>query len=266
MPASAAIRTLTEAGDLRTWSLIVTIFGDMARTPGAELPGPVLSEITARIGVKPEAMRVALHRLRKDGWIASRRVGRVSHYRLTASGLAESERATARIFARRTPPPERWHVAVAGPLDPGARLALEGAMAEHMPIAAGVWLGQGPAPTTLPPGLFTIDGSALGLPDWLRDGLMPPELARCYAAFDARVARVATHLAGGDATLALLDRTAIRILLVHGWRRLVLRHAALPDAVFPRGWAGPRVRDRVHGLLDRLGQPTIRELADTASV
>ena len=61
-------------GDIppRVWSLLVTVFGDLAQD-GSALPGTVLGEIMSRVGIKPEAMRVALHRLRKDGWIESER-------------------------------------------------------------------------------------------------------------------------------------------------------------------------------------------------
>ena len=266
MAAKAAIAALTAGGDLRTWSLIVTIFGDMARAPGAEIPGPVLSALTARIGVRPEAMRVALHRLRKDGWIASRREGRVSHYFLTAAGRAESEQATARIFARHPTAPETWHVAIAGPLDPGARLALDGAMAGFVPLAPGAWLGPGPAPHDLDPRLFTLDGGAVRLPAWLSGTLMPRDLAEAYERFDAILARVTALLADQTDGLGPLDRAALRILLVHGWRRLVLRHPDLPDSFYPTDWPARQARGRVHTLLDQLGEPSISELADAMPV
>jgi len=261
--ARAAIAALSEGAELRTWSLIVTVFGDMARAPGAEVPGPVLSALTRAIGIRPEAMRVALHRLRKDGWIASRRAGRVSHYFLTDAGRAQSDTATARIFARHPPAAQSWHVAIAGPQNPPARLALDGAMAAgYVTLAPGAWLGAGPAPETLDPGLFVLDGTTLRLPGWLSEALMPPALTQAYGEFDIVLARVAALLAGGFDSLSPTDRTAIRVLLVHRWRRLVLRHADLPDRFFAADWPGVRVRDRVHSLLDRLGHPSLADVAD----
>lgn len=263
MSADAAIHALTEGADVRTWSLIVTIFGDLARDPRAEIPGPVLSALTARIGVKPEAVRVALHRLRKDGWIAARREGRLSHYGLTASGREESERATRRIYATAPPDPGRWHVAVAGPLDAPARLALDGTLtaAGYIGLAPGAWLGPGPTPAAQDPDLFYLEGTPRSLPDWLREALMPAALATAYHAFAASLDRAETALDRAPTDLAPLDRAAIRVLLVHRWRRLVLRHPALPDGFFPADWPGPRVRARLHGRLDRLGQPAVAELA-----
>ncbi|HCQ67227.1 MAG TPA: PaaX family transcriptional regulator [Rhodobacteraceae bacterium] len=266
MPAPAVMRALTAGAELRTWSLIVTIFGDMARQPGVEIPGPVLTALTRAMGVKPEATRVALHRLRKDGWIASRRAGRVSHYFLTAAGRKKSLAATARIYARHPPAPQSWHVAVSGPLDPPGRLALDGTMAAagYVTLTAGAWLGPGPTPDDLPEGLFALDGAALHLPDWLRSTLAPPALSAAYRAYEATLATTAERLAIDPGGLSALDRAAIRILLVHGWRRLVLRHPDLPDGCFPADWPGARVRGRFHALLDRLGETTLAELMDAA--
>ncbi|SMH34112.1 PaaX family transcriptional regulator C-terminal domain-containing protein [Maritimibacter sp. HL-12] len=259
MSAEAAISALAQDAELRTWSLIVTIFGDLARAPGAEIPGPVLSAITARIGIKPEAMRVALHRLRKDDWLASRREGRVSHYGLTDAGRAESERATARIYAAGPPNPSRWHLLLAGPMDPAARLEREGvqAAAGYLCLAPGAWLGPGPAPADAD-GMFAFEGEPVHLPEWLRDEIMPPELAAAYRDFAETLAGAAKALPCGE--IAALDRAALRVLVVHGWRRLVLRHPDLPDVFFPENWAGPRARAQVLRLLDRLGQPAIESI------
>jgi phenylacetic acid degradation operon negative regulatory protein len=262
MSADAAIAALLRDDEPRTWSLIVTLFGDLARRPGAEISGPALSAITGRIGVRPEAMRVALHRLRRDGWIIARRAGRISHYRLSDAGRAEAEAASTRIYARDAPAPEAWHVLIAGP----DRRATDGAdlAASHVVLAPGAWLGTGQGADRA--GYFRLAGTAPGLPDWLRAAAIPADLAAAYVAFDARLAKAGAALDGVDpARLPDLDRAALRGLIVHGWRRLVLRHPPLPDALAPIGWAGPRARARVATLLARVGCPALAHIgAETA--
>ena len=44
----------------RVWSFIVTIFGDLARHDDRYISSRTLNRLTAEIGVKPEATRVAL--------------------------------------------------------------------------------------------------------------------------------------------------------------------------------------------------------------
>ncbi|GKY87210.1 PaaX family transcriptional regulator C-terminal domain-containing protein [Sinisalibacter aestuarii] len=258
MSTARVISALTRDGEPRTWSLIVTAFGDLARSDGAELSGPVLSAITGRIGVRPEAMRVALHRLRKDGWIASRRAGRVSYYRLTPAGRAEAQAASPRIYATGAPAPETWHILVAGPTEMAERLALESRLAAegYVALAPGAWLGPGEGADR--EGLLRLAGPDLSVPGWLRAANMPPELAAAYASFAAHLDEAETALAETDpAALSDLDRAALRVLIVHGWRRLVLRHPALPDALFPADWRGAELRRRVAALLDAIGHPAL---------
>ncbi|MEZ5825592.1 MAG: hypothetical protein R3C97_12900 [Geminicoccaceae bacterium] len=87
----------------RVWSLLVTVFGELARAPDACIGGPLVNELCGLIGIKPAATRVALHRLRKDGWIDSRRTGKTSAHFLTEKGLASSIEASPRIYATGLP-------------------------------------------------------------------------------------------------------------------------------------------------------------------
>jgi len=265
MTARAAIAALAGAGEIQTWSLIVTILGDMARAPGAAIPGPVLTALTGRIGIRPEAMRVALHRLRKDGWIETRKLGRVSHYALSAAGLAEAEAAAGRIYAEAPDRPGTWHLLVAGPTDAATRLNDDGALAADglIALAAGVWLGKGAGRARQ--GFFMIEGTARQVPDWLGAHLLPPPLAAAHKAFARALGAAERSLPDGPARLPTLDRAALRVLAVHGWRRLVLRTPDLPDDWFPAQWCGPQSRARVLALLDRLGPVTADDLQDATT-
>mmetsp|Transcript_17997 Transcript_17997/g.27398 ORF Transcript_17997/g.27398 Transcript_17997/m.27398 type:complete len:198 (+) Transcript_17997:314-907(+) len=93
-----SIAALSELGPMRVWSLLVTVFGDLAQDSALE--GPTLSTIMAGIGIKPEATRVALHRLRSDGWITSQKTGRTSLHRLSPKGYRDSAAASPRIYGR----------------------------------------------------------------------------------------------------------------------------------------------------------------------
>ncbi|TNF17581.1 MAG: PaaX family transcriptional regulator, partial [Rhodobacteraceae bacterium] len=62
---------------------MISVFGVLAQDESARIIGPLLRLLTERIGITPAAMRVAIHRLRKDGWIDSQRHGRTSVYFLT---------------------------------------------------------------------------------------------------------------------------------------------------------------------------------------
>ena len=52
---------LRAVGGGRVWSLMISLFGDLAQEDGTAISGPVLSAMMSLLLVKPEAARVALH-------------------------------------------------------------------------------------------------------------------------------------------------------------------------------------------------------------
>lgn len=252
---AACIKALTGDETPRVWSLVVTLFGDLAQAPGAEISGPALTQIFDPIGIKPQALRVALHRLRKDGWIESRKAGRSSLYRLTPFGLEQSAAATPRIYAREVTAPALWHVLLAPPMpQPELAETAEALTARgYEALARGVFLGRGPVPSDRS-GFFALAGPTPVLPDWLKARFGPDELAAAYRALQDRLARLEALLPAGTRP-GPLETATLRMLIVHSWRRLLLRHADLPPAFFPEGWPGTPCRSLTHRLLDRLPRP-----------
>lgn len=251
-----SLAALSALGDRRAWSLIVTVFGDMARGPEDAVSGPVLSRILEPVGVRPEAMRVALHRLRKDGWIISEKAGQTSNHRLSAFGLEQSEAASPRIYATEGPAAGRWRVLVPRPAPQPEFAARRDALAATGWVAAGgVFLtaGDGAGATAED---MVITGDLSALPGWAQAEIEAPALAAGYAALKAALERVDAAL-GPAPALAPVETAALRALIVHNWRRLTLKHPALPDAAYSAGWNGPACRRLTHDLLARLGRPRI---------
>ena len=225
----------------RVWSLLVTVFGDMA-PDGSIISAGVLGQITARIGIKPEAMRVALHRLRKDGWIESERRGRSSDYRLSAQGRAETIQASPRIYDHKAPAGACWLVIA----DPATASPAGG---------AGVWITPNIGILTAVPSGQEVfaqrieDGA--DLPDWMRARLCASETLTLTRVLSQRLIGLTRVLEGG-ASVDPLQKTVLRVLIVHEWRRIVLKMPALPDHVLPLGWDAEGCRAKVGLLLDRL--------------
>jgi len=251
-----ALSALAAETPPRVWSLIVTAFGDLAQGEGETLSGAALAALTGAVGVRPDATRVALHRLKRDGWIESERSGRTSLYRLSVSGRDRSAAVTPRIYARDGVVASGWQVIAVGETE-----ALVGIGPDAVPLAPGVALVPGGA--TAPGDAFVLEGEAAGFPDWLRARV-------CDAALVAASARLSRALAGAAAALGetpvenALDRAALRVMIVHDWRRLVLKAPALPDAVFPPGWEGAACRRSVAALLDRLPRPDTAAIEEAA--
>ena len=255
------VAELTDPHDQRVWSIIVSLFGDMAQEPEARITGGALTRIIEPMGIKPEAVRVALHRLRKEGWIESDRIGRVSRHVLTEFGRTQSAAVTPRIYARGPTPVDHWHLLIAE--DGSGTQVLEDVMLsdDYTPIGRNVALGSGPVPDQTD-GLLGLEISPQAAPRWVQDRLCPQEVrSSCQALRDA-VERAAQARPGGWAPTPLQSAT-LRTLLIHRWRRVVLRQPDLPPAFYPPDWVGPACRDSLFHLLDTLPRPSSAMLSRT---
>jgi DNA-binding transcriptional regulator PaaX len=56
------------------------------------------------------------------------------------------------------------------------------------------------------------------------------------------------------------DAFLLRTLLIHDWRRLLLRDPELPDVLLPAGWPGRAARQLTRDLYRRLLAPSERHL------
>jgi phenylacetic acid degradation operon negative regulatory protein len=250
---------LTRTGDTRVWSVIVTIFGDLAQDPRDQIPGNTLSELTRMIGIKPEAMRVALHRLRKDGWINSEKSGRTSSHRLTRKGFEESLAARPRIYATNSERPGQWHLLLREAQTGAARGKAQARKlpAGYLMLMDRVFLGQGRSSGDERG--FVIDGGAGTVPSWVKDTVISEDCVRSYNLLYQDLQAVLAGLKEAP-QLSELQVSVLRILIVHNWRRCILRHADLPDAFFPDGCPAVACRALVAQLLGRLGRPALVEL------
>lgn len=266
-PALTALERMIDRlharGRLRVWSLVVTVFGDAVAPRGGQAPLTLLQDLMARLRIEPGAVRTAMSRLAADHWVLREREGRNSFYRLADEGRHAFDLATRRIYAAGPPAWDgRWIVAVSPSAGESARRSDRDRTMRDLgfvPTGTDSWIKPhteaGDPATGLPPGLLVIAGEAQRIPEgvtrlWSLDGS-----AAGYRTLSTDLSPLARALAGGGA-LAPLDATAARILVNHGWRRLVLRDPGLPAALLPQDWPGEEARALVRGLYARLAKPS----------
>ncbi|MEL7429465.1 MAG: hypothetical protein AAFN43_05655, partial [Pseudomonadota bacterium] len=93
------IHGLSDRGQMKVWSVLITIFGDCIVPRGGRISLSSLQQITAPMNIEANAVRTALSRLAKDGWLDRRRHGRQTSYALQGDGKTLFERAEERIYA-----------------------------------------------------------------------------------------------------------------------------------------------------------------------
>ena len=242
---------------LRAGSLIVTAFGDMIAPRGGAVLLADLAPLLEIFAINDSQARTALSRLVADGWLDSKRLGRRSLYRLTRIGTHRFTEATRRIYFGA--PREwdgRWTVALLAPVRASAR---EGLRQELQ------WLGFGAlAPDTLIHPHPDAQSLRTVIADQARDGrpllvqgqdLAGPaparllklarqcwkldQLERGYANFATLFEPLDRTLKAGTG-LEPLQGAVARILLIHDYRRIILRDPLLPPALLHADWAGTR--------------------------
>ena len=241
---------------LRVWSVIITVFGDAIVPRGGSIPLQALQEILGRLGIEAGAVRTALSRLASEGWVIRQRRGRLSHYSLDMRGQRAFDEATQLIYA--SGPPEwegRWSIAVptAGNGEAGADLEAAGFVSR-----GGTWLrpevkGVKPLPKGLDhylvidnqPGIAPVNACSF----WAMDAVAEAIRGFCRA-LDPLTEALACE------TPAPLDAVALRILLIHEWRRIVLRAPALPAELLPPDWPCGNARAQLKAIYAKLAGPS----------
>jgi len=246
------IARLSQLGDLRVWSVIITIFGDAVMPRGGVVAASTLAAITDRLSIKPEALRVALYRLAKDGWITRTKSGRNSFYGLSERGRAEFLPATRRIYANAPQLHGPYQLLGLPHLPEAERARQETALRAtgFLPLSPSLFLGPRQAGNP-PENAIALSGDITRLPDWARTALAPQALQSDYD-------QLAHALADQTPPDTPLDAVALRTLLIHHWRRLLLRHADLPADMMPKAWSGEDCRAQVlalHAALSKLADP-----------
>ena len=239
MPALDALLDALRAEPSRTGSVIVTVYGDAVAPRGGEAGLAMLLTLFRAMGVGDGVVRTACSRLARDGWLARRRAGRLSFYRLGPRGLAEFGAADARIYGSLD---RAWDgkLRLAFPQQGEDRSALD--VAGFAPVSRGVLASPGPAP----PGMLTLLAEADDVVMRAFAARVWPieRLGESYSRFLERFAplqREATNLAP-------LRALAARVLLIHEYRRLVLRDPVLPMNLLPEAWPGQEALDLCAGL------------------
>lgn len=240
---------LSADGALKLWSVLVTCLGDLSQSGQDEASGLVLSAIVDRIGLQPQAMRVALHRLKRDGWVDSRRTGRVGYHRLSQSGLRQTKAAAARIYG----PAQHaagWQLVGLPPDAPDGLSLLPDSVAA-IPISRSFAMVTGPV-EDLPEEWLVCAPGDRSLPGWVRNLLEEAACEMAFAALEHNIARIDT------VPQDPLGRLALRVLVLHGWRRLILRSNPVAEAALGPERAEITCRDRVQEMLRTIGPPSIQ--------
>lgn len=282
-PIALRIEQFRQQKRLQASSLIVSLFGDAVQPRGGRIWLGSLIRLLEPLGLNERLVRTSAFRLSKEDWLHAEALGRRSDYRLTAVGERRVEEAARHIYASHAPLwDRRWRLILGvGQLAQKEREALRSALRWQGFGALGVDCFVHPS-ADLAAVFDTLIANGLGA---LTSRLMPllaadarlggtasnaelvarawnqDELARDYAGFvDAYLPALAALRRDRSAQIDPEEAFLMRLLLIHDYRRLLLRDPQLPDVLTPPGWPGQTARVLCRELYRRLSAPAERHL------
>ena len=259
---------------MRAKSMIITFFGDVASQHGQTVWLGSLISTMALLGVNERLVRTSVFRLVQDGWLESMRVGRRSYYCFSDYGRSEYERVAARIYQVNEPAwAHVWQLVIPVNVEEKVRdiffrsLFWQG----YRQISAGLFARPGAGGDELHKMLeefglrdsvllMDADESALSSHLALREVVDTSwkldEVAESYRTFLA-VFRPLQRWLDKKKVIDPEAALVIRLLLVHEYRRVLLKDTALPAALLPSSWPGTRARIVAAGIYRKVANPSL---------
>jgi phenylacetic acid degradation operon negative regulatory protein len=229
-------------------SALFDLYGDHLRERGGTAPVAALVRLLAALDVAAPAVRTAVSRMVRQGWLEPVRLPRGPGYALTPRAVRRLDEAAHRIYRDLGPWDGHWHVLVLERVRDRARrdrLAAGLRYLGYARLSETTWLGPRASPE-LDPLLAAesvraerfrsrYDGDARGLVAraWDLDGL-----AAAYERWLTEARELLTGHPGQDTS----DERAfaVRSRLVHEWRKFLFRDPGLPPDLLPADWPGTR--------------------------
>jgi phenylacetic acid degradation operon negative regulatory protein len=262
---------------VRARSLLVTVWGDTIRPLGGEIALRSLIRLMAPLDLSPRAVRAAVSRMARQGWLRTRRAGRQAFCALTPSGEWRVEEGVRRVYQLH---PGAW--------DGRWRLLTyaipEGRRADRDRLRRELtWLGLGPLSRST---WVTPRDLTSALDELVRSRGLRHEAAifearhlgpdgtqhlvdRCWnldavasryreftAAFRPRAEVLRKRLR--DRRLSDAECFAEKIRLVHEYRKFLFVDPGLPDELLPPRWPGRDAAQLFRTIYDRLAGPASR--------
>lgn len=250
---------------MKARSLVFDLFGDYLRYRNGEARLRHLVALMSCFDVPETTVRVVVTRLRREGWLDSRRDGRETVYALTDAAWELLDEGRERIFDRAHGPWDgRWHMVIYSV--PEAERALREQLRKKLawfgfgPLSSSVWLSPHDHTGRLVKAFrdepaaqldvfhSTSAGTAADR-DIARRAWDLHDLDRDYDTLLAEyMPRLAGYRAGPAPRAALVER----MRLIYDYRHFPFRDPDLPLELLPEGWRGRRAHDvflEAHGLL-----------------
>lgn len=230
-------------------SALFDLYGDYLRPRGGRAPVAALVKLLAPLGIAPPAVRTAVSRMVRQGWLHPLRLSAGPGYMLTPKAARRLDEAASRIYRTgKLSWDGRFDLIV---LEPPAARRERHRLAANLSYLGYGMLGEhtwvAPRPGEDVDGLLAEAGlryerftasHALGSPGAAALVRRAWDLAAIAEAYDRFVAEQRELVSRITARSTDEEAYAARFRLVHAWRSFLFRDPQLPPALLPVQWPG----------------------------
>lgn len=230
-------------------SALFDLYGDHLRPRGGRAPVAALVKLLAPLGIAPPAVRTAVSRMVRQGWLEPTRLASGPGYAITAKAARRLDEAAARIYRTgRINWDGRFDLLV---LDAPTGRRDRQRLADHLrflgygTLDEQTWVATRPAEDVnavlseigVRHERFTAVHAA-GTPGAVAMVRRAWDLAEIARAYEDFVAEQRPRLATVTARSGDEEAYAARFRLVHAWRTFLFKDPQLPPALLPERWPG----------------------------
>ncbi|CAI8732017.1 MULTISPECIES: phenylacetic acid degradation operon negative regulatory protein PaaX [Pseudomonas] len=264
-PLNQLINRFQQQTPIRASSLIITLYGDAIEPHGGTVWLGSLIQLLEPMGINERLIRTSIFRLSKENWLTAEKVGRRSYYSLTGTGRRRFDKAFKRVYSANLSAWDgSWCLAMLTQLPADKRkqvreeLEWQGFGAIAPTVLASPRFDRGDVNATLlelgvqeDTILFETTTqdvlASRALRMQVRESWNLEELAAHYSEF-IQLFRPLWQSLREQPTLDPQDCFLARILLIHEYRKLLLRDPQLPDELLPGDWEGRAARQLCRNL------------------
>lgn len=229
-------------------SALFDLYGDHLVRRGGVAPVAALVRCLGASAITPPAVRTAISRMARQGWLEAVRTPSGPGYALTERAATRLSEAGARIYRTRDEAWDgHWHLLVIERIRERSRRERVRNGLRYLGYGAiddATWIAARPSSEL--EAMLRIDTVAAEQFSAAHDGdtmIMVSrvwDLASLGAAYEAWLAEANQIVAGVDPRGSEEVAFAARSRLVHGWRKFLFVDPRLPDHLLPADWAGSR--------------------------